>query len=92
MPGKLKCDATDCDHKEDYGELSRDLIGKECPKCGANLLTEEDYIAGLRVEAMIGLLKDLGLATYATDPDDKSVLMSFNPHAGSMTIKIGGAK
>jgi hypothetical protein len=32
------------------------MIGKECPKCGANLLTEEDYYAELEIERYLEAL------------------------------------
>ena len=39
---RLKCDA--CNYKEE-AEISRDLIGKKCPECDADMLTAEDYSA-----------------------------------------------
>jgi len=42
--GGLQCDNTTCDYTEDT--LFKDYeacIGKPCPKCGENLLTEDDY-------------------------------------------------
>ena len=38
MTAFLQCDADGCGHHETVPEISRDLIGKPCPKCGANLL------------------------------------------------------
>ena len=39
---KINCDT--CGYQEDtVGEKMKDFVNKECPKCGANLLTEQDY-------------------------------------------------
>ncbi len=40
----LKCDNTNCDFEDDTPlEDYKKSIGKPCPKCGDNLLTQEDY-------------------------------------------------
>lgn len=39
----LKCDKKDCDYIDNDIEISEKLIGTNCPKCGANLLTKEAY-------------------------------------------------
>jgi hypothetical protein len=41
--GRLHCDACGYDLPEKIA-FTRDLIGKPCPKCGANMLTEEDFL------------------------------------------------
>lgn len=44
----LKCDAEGCDYEETVEATSQNVnefIGKPCPKCGANLLTEADAAA-----------------------------------------------
>lgn len=52
--GGIKCDNKDCDFKDmdvkfdDYP----DWLNKPCPKCGSNLLTEQDYFA---IKTMIEL-------------------------------------
>lgn len=40
----LKCDEPNCDHHEDVETITEDMIGKPCPKCGANLLTQKDFL------------------------------------------------
>lgn len=51
-PNYVKCDADGCNYTEDIPTSNKmtDYINKPCPKCGANLLTYEDY---LRYEAAI---------------------------------------
>jgi hypothetical protein len=85
----LICDEPTCDHKEDVGALSEDMIGKPCPKCGANLLTREDYEEGLKYQAVLELLKSAGLAKDPVDGDE-GALISVNPHAGTLNISVTG--
>ncbi len=41
----VKCDTKDCDFTVQFTEFEQyeGYVNKPCPKCGANLLTEEDY-------------------------------------------------
>lgn len=39
----LKCDKKGCVHVEFHDDITSALIGKPCPHCGSNLLTQEDY-------------------------------------------------
>ena len=44
--GGIRCDAKNCDWKDDSISLETDLepwLGKPCPNCGSNLLTRFDY-------------------------------------------------
>jgi len=45
--GCMKCDAPDCDYESSIEVTSlnylKTQIGALCPKCGNNLLTQEDY-------------------------------------------------
>ena len=50
----IKCDNTLCDY-EDMSIPSDEypsFLGKECPKCGDNLLTYEDYEHTLKLEKL----------------------------------------
>lgn len=89
MTMNLICDEPTCDHKEDVGALSEDMIGKPCPKCGSDLLTRQDYEEGLKCQAVIGMLKAAGLAKDPVDGED-GVKMSINPHAGTLNISVTG--
>jgi len=50
------CDNKDCDYR-DIADLSKlkSYINKPCPKCGSNLLTEEDY------DIYIGLMNEVNI-------------------------------
>ena len=39
----LKCDEKGCVHQEYHAEIAPEQIGKPCPRCGASLLTQEDF-------------------------------------------------
>ena len=41
----LKCDNETCDYEDPTAKVEeyKDYIDKPCPKCGENLLTQEDY-------------------------------------------------
>ena len=39
----LKCDRKCCDHTQEVNDITEELVGTPCPKCGDNLLTEADY-------------------------------------------------
>lgn len=41
--GYLKCDEENCMHQEYHVRIEEEQIGKPCPRCGASLLTQEDY-------------------------------------------------
>lgn len=42
----IKCDNPKCDYKDDTVKFEdyKDWVNKPCPKCGANLLTEIDFL------------------------------------------------
>lgn len=43
----IKCDASGCDYREEVVALDayESYVDRPCPKCGASLLTPEDYAA-----------------------------------------------
>lgn len=59
--GGIVCDNPDCDYKdvtvkmEDYP----DWVNKPCPKCGENLLTQEDYDAVLQLTRLADFVNTL---------------------------------
>jgi len=85
---KLKCDAPDCDHIEKISEITAAMIGKPCPKCGASLLTTEDFIAG---KTLVASLEAVAGILFPVDPTTQTKIstMSLNPHNGGMTIIMG---
>ncbi len=57
----LKCDNPNCDWTDttiSLNELSN-YINKPCPKCGENVLTEEDYNNAMALEGMINVINSM---------------------------------
>lgn len=85
----LKCDAEGCDHREDVEHITDELVGKPCPKCGANLLTQDDWdFYSTVMRPGMDLMESLGLpvrATAETPPDQKA---QFNYHDGEIRITL----
>lgn len=54
--GALRCDNPKCDHVDPNQPFGKHLIGKPCPKCRANLLTERDYKIAARIVMMVNLV------------------------------------
>ncbi len=56
----IKCDNIYCDFVVPYSEEAEKhillYINQECPKCGHNLLTKDDYLRYLRVKTIINWL------------------------------------
>lgn len=83
----LKCDAADCDHMEVVETITADMVGKPCPKCGANLLTQNDwdhYEAVFR--PYVAALTSAGLIQGAK-PGDAGV-MRIGFHEGEYTVRL----
>ena len=86
MPAFLKCDAAGCDHVEDVEAITPELIGKPCPKCGSNLLTEADCEAWLAmVQPGIELAKKLGLLVDRAPSGDDLVKLRLGLHENQFT-------
>ncbi len=86
---KLKCDANGCDHVELVESINAGLVGKPCPKCGANLLTEEDHSASERMVEVVALINGfIGKVDVPEGIEPSRIAASFNPHAGALNIKI----
>ena len=82
----LKCDAPGCDHRELFEELTADLIGKPCPKCGASLLTQHDFDIWVgRFRPAIEIGKKLGVLIDADSATGMPISVSY--HDGVTTIK-----
>jgi hypothetical protein len=53
----LKCDAVGCDYRDNTVKFSyKAYINKPCPKCGANLLTEADAEAAVKIARTVKIL------------------------------------
>lgn len=84
----LQCDAAGCDHREDVDEYGPHLIGTPCPKCGADMLTQQDFDDFEPLRVMIETLKKMGLASDDSDGVQSPVSLSLHQHAGTMTAKF----
>ena len=84
----LLCD--ECGHEEFYeGRMTRDHIGTPCPKCDADMLTEDDFALGMQVQVAMEFLQMAGIAETIgphdkADPEKK--LLRFGAHKGVITI------
>ena len=65
----LKCDNPECDFRDDsvtFADIDN-WVEKPCPKCGAILLTKEDYLAVKALHTTVNitneLCKELGIDT-----------------------------
>lgn len=56
----LHCDT--CGHDEAITVLTRDMIGKPCPRCTWPMLDEAEYRMGKALQLALPVLKLLGLA------------------------------
>lgn len=83
----LKCDAEDCDHRENIDSLSEDMIGKPCPKCGESLLTEADYRSGIAMQIVVDALVEAGLARKQGPVSESETVINYGIHNGKLTIK-----
>lgn len=92
MGGVLQCDEDDCDHVEEVEAISEDMIGKPCPKCGASLLTQEDYDFWVeRIQPAFDLMRELGLAVELpadAAPPEGMAKVSVHAHNNTITTKI----
>lgn len=86
----IKCDDPGCDYIDNESEIGdyKDWINVPCPKCGASLLTEEDYQA---VKILVSLTEAANkLEIPAKDKEDLYQLeVKMN---GSGTINFGELK
>lgn len=86
----LKCDATGCDHREHVGTITADMIGKPCPKCGASLLTKEDFETFQHLGDVLRVFQEIGLMKpHSLDdpiPEGASVV-DINIHNNNITIE-----
>ena len=86
MSEVLNCDADGCGHVESVGKITADMVNMPCPKCGANLLTEEDWQAWQPFSDLLGILNNVadGEATKAAD----AVTLKVGLHGKTTKIEI----
>lgn len=77
----IKCDADGCDYQDESAKFEnyKDYLGKPCPKCGANLLTEADYKSVQMLISACDWFNSLGIAA-----DENAKMMKIKvEHDGS---------
>lgn len=88
----LKCDNPTCDYTLDNTSAFDDTqwINKPCPKCGENLLTEEDYINYKRMmKAVKWINKWFSWITKFKNPkNDSRESIEVNVHKGCECLII----
>lgn len=88
--GGIKCDNPKCDYinlsvaYEDYPNW----VNKSCPKCGANLLTEKDYKACLRIMNIVNKLNKILPAPTHLKSDDLTTATFHFDGSGKVNIDI----
>lgn len=94
--GELKCDAPTCDYVAPAGlyVFGAHLIGTPCPKCGASLLTKQDYDIMTKIKAGVDFINRLGakLGLGTEEPPTKgdgTCSVSVSPVNGKIEIKVG---
>lgn len=79
---EIKCDAKGCDYIIPIEiKDTKSYMGKPCPKCGADLLTEEDYerLLAVLTAAEAHNIKAL-LGGYKHNPDETPVTVRVETH------------
>lgn len=92
----IRCDNEKCDfiNKDSPDENLGDWLNVPCPKCGENLLTQQDYENALKVDAIIDMINTMTeeeIADYVhsiygdnipTDLDNAVVDFTLDIHNG----------
>lgn len=88
MKGRFQCDA--CGYlAPERVELTEALIDTPCPKCGANMLTREQYDLSIATsEAIRAFFKSLGIEVN-DEPAPGSKAIRINPVRGTVTMEDG---
>jgi hypothetical protein len=79
----LKCDTPSCDHFE-MTPIVIENVGKPCPKCGANILTPNDFIDYHKMKAGINAENQV---VFAANPRSPTILMAAHAHGGQVSRK-----
>ena len=82
----LLCDA--CGHRDLVDGYHADLIGRPCPKCGADMLTQKDYDDTLKLLEGIALLNGLFGASGLEAGEEDAATLRMNPHDGALNIRV----
>lgn len=77
---KLQCD--NCFHQEPVEKFSAELIGKECPVCQSNMLTERDYRVAKWQLRLLKVLTWLSRVALWINPKAKTGVLSVHVKDG----------
>lgn len=85
----IVCDNKECNYELDYsGEDLIKFIGKQCPNCGQNLLTIEDYLMHERMIKIINFInKWFSWITLFVRKSKFENVVSVHYHDGKTTIE-----
>lgn len=91
--GGIVCDNPECDYIDETVtiEMYHDFLNKSCPKCGENLLTEEDFELAMRLQHLGNFFNSLSPEQveewnksqgYEVKPEmkDKKLHVTFHAH------------
>lgn len=84
----IKCDNPNCDFRDDNVQMGdyEQWLNKPCPRCGQNLLTEEDY---RNTQFLIEMTKVANKIYNPPKPDDEIVNMRIDMNGtGDMKLDI----
>ena len=83
--GGIECDNPKCDYVKEDVEVSdyHNWLNKPCPKCGENLLTQEDYD---KIQIFMGLVDMFNEIEIEPDPDDIVATLHVDVHNDRMDI------
>ena len=81
IEGGLQCDNLGCNWKDTNIKVSEyeDYLNAPCPKCGENILTEEDYFNAMKfisIVEFVNSLSDKELEDMKNSPEFKDMDMS----------------
>lgn len=78
---KITCDTEGCDFEEPCGEDPKEWLNKPCPKCSANLLTQENYDSIMEIMKYVEMINNMELPEEVKD--------SENPERIELNFKVG---
>ena len=89
MIGGIKCDNRECDFMDDSVKVEdyNNWLNRPCPKCGENLLTEEDYNNVQLLMSMVNTIN--GLYPEGIPENEEEIAMSIDMNGtGEMNFNI----
>jgi hypothetical protein len=84
MISELICDADGCGHVEPVEEVTEAHIGMPCPRCGASMLSKDEYEGTRALAVVISALRE-------ADPDSPMAMVSGVRVRGDVAIITLGA-